>query len=88
MGKRFKSQAQLKANQLGIGMVHQHFMLVDAFTVTENIILGSEPSRMGIVDRKKAREEIQKYQNNMDCQLIQMLTFVIFLLEWNNVSRF
>ena len=31
------------ANQLGIGMVHQHFKLVENFTVTENIILGSEP---------------------------------------------
>lgn len=49
-----------KANQLGIGMVHQHFMLVDAFTVTENIILGNEPSRLGKLDRKKAREEIKK----------------------------
>src|SRR4051794_36008533 len=33
------------ANDLGIGMVHQHFMLVDPFTVTENIILGKEPSK-------------------------------------------
>ncbi|MFV0558681.1 MAG: ABC transporter ATP-binding protein [Enterococcus sp.] len=48
------------ANRLGIGMVHQHFMLVDAFTVTENIILGSEPSKFGFIDRKKAKKEIQK----------------------------
>lgn len=48
------------ANRLGIGMVHQHFMLVDAFTVTENIILGSEPTKAGILDRKKARTEIQR----------------------------
>lgn len=41
-------------------MVHQHFMLVDAFTVTENIVLGSEPSRAGMLDHKKARKEIQK----------------------------
>lgn len=31
-----------KSDSLGIGMVHQHFMLIDAFTVTENIVLGSE----------------------------------------------
>ncbi|MEQ8153319.1 MAG: ABC transporter ATP-binding protein [Clostridiaceae bacterium] len=43
----------------GIGMVHQHFMLVDNFTVTENIVLGSEiTNKFGITDMKKAREEI------------------------------
>jgi ABC-type uncharacterized transport system ATPase subunit len=59
-GKTVQITSPTKANQLGIGMVHQHFMLVDAFTVTENIILGSEPNRGGVLDRKKAREEIQK----------------------------
>lgn len=48
------------ANRLGIGMVHQHFMLVDAFTVTENIILGSEPTNAGVLDRKKATAEIKR----------------------------
>ncbi len=43
----------------GIGMVHQHFMLVDDFTVTQNIILGNEiTGKFGIVNMKKAREEI------------------------------
>lgn len=43
----------------GIGMVHQHFMLVDNFTVTQNIILGNEvANRFGVIDTKKAREEI------------------------------
>ncbi|MDV4706502.1 ABC transporter ATP-binding protein [Enterococcus faecium] len=59
-GKEVKITSPTKANQLGIGMVHQHFMLVDAFTVTENIVLGSEPSRAGMLDHKKARKEIQK----------------------------
>jgi ABC-type uncharacterized transport system ATPase subunit len=59
-GEKVEITSPTKANQLGIGMVHQHFMLVDAFTVTENIILGSEPSKAGVIDRKKAREEIQK----------------------------
>ena len=59
-GKEVKITSPTKANQLGIGMVHQHFMLVDAFTVTENIVLGSEPSRAGVLDRRQAREEIQK----------------------------
>ncbi len=48
------------ANDLGIGMVHQHFMLVDTFTVTENIILGSEPKKMGTVDIKSAEKEVQE----------------------------
>lgn len=44
----------------GIGMVHQHFMLVPKLTVTENIIAGDEPGNSFAIDRKKAAEEIQK----------------------------
>ena len=48
----------------GIGMVHQHFMLVDNFTVTQNIVLGSEVcSGAGVLDMKKAREKV--------CQIIE-----------------
>ena len=47
-----------KAASLGIGMVHQHFMLVEAFTVAENIILGSETTKHGILDLKKAGQDI------------------------------
>lgn len=46
------------ANDLGIGMVHQHFMLVEKFTVTENIILGSEPRSGLTVDRATARKKV------------------------------
>ncbi|WP_093212292.1 ABC transporter ATP-binding protein [Sediminibacillus albus] len=46
------------ANRLGIGMVHQHFMLVDTFTVTQNIILGSEPKKGGTIDIKTAEKEV------------------------------
>ncbi|WP_199426044.1 ABC transporter ATP-binding protein [Thermaerobacillus caldiproteolyticus] len=48
------------ANDLGIGMVHQHFMLVDTFTVTENIILGSEPTTGGMIDIKRAEKEVRE----------------------------
>jgi simple sugar transport system ATP-binding protein len=48
------------ANALGIGMVHQHFKLVEIFTVLENIILGVEPSKMGFLQKKKAREKVLK----------------------------
>jgi general nucleoside transport system ATP-binding protein len=43
----------------GIGMVHQHFMLVPVFTVTENVVLGEEPTTFsGILDRKRARDAV------------------------------
>jgi general nucleoside transport system ATP-binding protein len=42
----------------GIGMVHQHFMLADNFTVLENIVLGSEPTKGGRLDRATARRRI------------------------------
>ncbi|MGY3704631.1 heme ABC transporter ATP-binding protein [Vagococcus martis] len=48
------------AKRLGIGMVHQHFMLVDAFTVTENIILGDEPTKSGVLDKKKSVEDLKR----------------------------
>src|SRR6266576_3878982 len=45
---------------LGIGMVHQHFMLVEPMTVAENIVLGSEPGSAASLDLKKAADEIRK----------------------------
>lgn len=49
-----------KAAQLGIGMVHQHFMLVEPFTVTENIILGAEPRKAGFIDMAAAERKVQE----------------------------
>lgn len=51
------------ANELGIGMVHQHFKLVTNFTVTENIILGLEPVKAGQIDIKKAAMKIEELSN-------------------------
>ncbi|HGK9242103.1 TPA: ABC transporter ATP-binding protein [Streptococcus pneumoniae] len=48
-----------KAASLGIGMAHQHFMLVEAFTVAENIILGSELTKNGVLDIAGASKEIK-----------------------------
>jgi general nucleoside transport system ATP-binding protein len=42
----------------GIGMVHQHFMLVPVFTVAENIALGAEKTRAGFLDRRRLRREV------------------------------
>ena len=47
-----------KAIEAGVGMVHQHFMLVQPFTVTENIVLGTEPVRRGALDMKTARANV------------------------------
>ena len=48
------------ANTLGIGMVHQHFKLVDNFTVVENIMLGAEVLKKGILDKSSARKKVME----------------------------
>jgi general nucleoside transport system ATP-binding protein len=69
-GKAVKIRNPKDANDLGIGMVHQHFKLVDTFTVLENIILGVEPNIMGFLERKKARKKVlelsRKYGLHID----------------------
>ncbi|HMM70269.1 MAG TPA: ABC transporter ATP-binding protein, partial [Gudongella oleilytica] len=58
------------ANALGIGMVHQHFKLVEIFTVLENIILGVEPNKMGFLQKQEARDKVvalsEKYGLKVD----------------------
>ena len=48
------------ATALGIGMVHQHFKLVDVFTVLDNIILGAETTKMGFLQKKEARKKVEE----------------------------
>ncbi len=52
-----------QANDIGIGMVHQHFKLVDNYTNFENIILGSEFKKHGLLDRKTSMAKIKLLQN-------------------------
>lgn len=59
-GKKVNIANPNVANDLGIGMVHQHFMLIDTFTVTENIILGSEPTKGGQIDIERAEKEVRE----------------------------
>ncbi|WP_395150724.1 ABC transporter ATP-binding protein [uncultured Allofournierella sp.] len=58
------------ANDLHIGMVHQHFKLVDVFSVLDNIVLGVEPGKMGFLQRGEARKKVmalsQKYGLQVD----------------------
>ncbi|MDD9270622.1 ABC transporter ATP-binding protein [Paenibacillus sp. GCM10023248] len=59
-GKEVAIDSPNRAIELGIGMVHQHFKLVQPFTVTENIILGMEPKKGLNVDYKTAQEKVRK----------------------------
>ena len=59
-GEDIINNSPRKAIALGVGMVHQHFMLIEPFTVTENIILGYEGDGGIFINRKKAREDIKK----------------------------
>ena len=58
------------ANALGIGMVHQHFKLVECFSVLDNIIMGVEPTKHGFLQKKEARERVlalsEKYGLKVD----------------------
>ena len=69
-GKTVKINNPNDANELGIGMVHQHFKLVHNFTVLESIVLGRETVKMGVLKmedaRKKVMELSEKYKFKID----------------------
>ena len=63
-GKKLDVQSPIDAIKAGIGMVHQHFMLVPVFTVTENVMLGEEDVKYGgVLDREKASNRIREISN-------------------------
>ena len=64
-GKPVKIKNPHDAIDLGIGMVHQHFMLVDTMTVSENIILGAETGGIANLDLDKANEDIKKLSTEL-----------------------
>jgi simple sugar transport system ATP-binding protein len=57
-GRAVRLRTPADALALGIGMVHQHFTLVPTLTVTENVVLGREPTRWGRLDLERARREV------------------------------
>ena len=57
-GQVVKINSPNDANDLGIGMVHQHFKMVECFSVLDNIILGVEDTKCGMLQRDKAREKV------------------------------
>ena len=66
------------ANALNIGMVHQHFKLVEIFTVLENIILGVEPNKMGFYRRKKRASALSNSASATDSKSIRTRSSRIF----------
>ena len=70
-GKKAEIKNPRTANALGIGMVHQHFMLVQNFTVLENIVLGVETAKHGVLQMEEARKKVlalsERYGLNIDC---------------------
>ena len=57
------------ATALNIGMVHQHFKLVDVFTVLDNIILGAEDTKLGFLQKKQARKKVQELSDKYGLQV-------------------
>jgi len=59
MGKEVNFQSSMEAIEAGIGMVHQHFMLIPSFTVAQNIVLGKEPKKGNFIDMAAANQITQ-----------------------------
>ncbi|MBQ0060091.1 MAG: ABC transporter ATP-binding protein [Lachnospiraceae bacterium] len=75
-GKEVKIDSPNQAVKLGIGMVHQHFMLVEAMTVFENIILGDRRSKGILIDKEARRKEIVELSERygLDLELDKLIT--------------
>ncbi|MEM1483617.1 ABC transporter ATP-binding protein [Oscillospiraceae bacterium PP1C4] len=56
-GKEMNFQSPLDSIAVGIGMVHQHFMLIPSFTVLQNIVLGDEPTKFNFIQEKESKEK-------------------------------
>ena len=68
-GQKVQIRNPNDATALHIGMVHQHFKLVEVFTVLDNIILGCETMKHGLVDREKARQRVVALSNTYGLQI-------------------
>jgi general nucleoside transport system ATP-binding protein len=69
-GKEVKIESPSDAIAAGIGMVHQHFMLIPVFTVTENVMLGQESTYSGgFLDRKSAAQKISDISDQFNLQI-------------------
>ena len=77
-GKEVQIHSPREAIALGIGMVHQHFMLAPSLSVLQNIILGNQPKKGPFIDRKTARRQVQEildryaFQLDLDARVYQL----------------
>ena len=85
-GKEVAVRNPNDANALGIGMVHQHFKLVECFTVLDNIIMGVEPTKHGFLQKAEARERVlalsEKYAMTLTAKPDAEHTAVRFCTSW------
>ena len=87
-GKVVSIDSPLDALAAGIGMVHQHFMLIPVFTVAENIVLGHEKTKgPGLLDLEAARKEILRVSAESTLILIQMLLLRTCPLGYSRESK-
>jgi len=69
-GEKVRFADSGEAVRRGIGMVHQHFMLVPVFSVAENVVLGFEPTHnLGFLDHNKAREDIRRVSSEFGLEI-------------------
>ena len=68
-GKKVEIKDPNDATALGIGMVHQHFKLVEVFTVLDNIILGAETTKLGFLQKKEARAKVEALSKKYGLQV-------------------
>ena len=69
-GKRVERQTPDQAISMGVGMVHQHFMLVGSFSVAQNVVLCCEPKKaLGLYDFAKAEQTVQKLSDDFGLEI-------------------
>ena len=72
-GQEVKIHDPNDATALGIGMVHQHFKLIEVFTVLDNIILGAETTKMGFLQKKEARAKVEALSERYGLRVMEVL---------------
>ena len=80
-GEVVKISSPNDATALNIGMVHQHFKLVDVFTVLDNIILGAEDVKMGFLQKKEARAKVQAISEKYKLQVEKDRIFISSIMQ-------
>ena len=68
-GQETNFSSSMDAIKAGIGMVHQHFMLIPSFSIVDNIILGDEPTKSIFIDKKEAARRCQELSDKYDFEL-------------------